>query len=226
MRSLPSTAALLLAASHAHADDKPPPIQGGTQWVGAFFDISWRQDVTTHVDGAKQGSKETTIGGDISYGYFVTKRWGLSLDAGGLYAKRTTYLQDASGANVAPATIDKNLFIAPTVRYYVNVHEDTYFFLQGRASVHGGTLEDQQLLPASDTIQTIDYDQVQVTLRFAPGITVFLSNRLAAEALIGAAGFTVTRASDGDGNRRKRDDVLASIFASSLNVGLTYYFEP
>ncbi len=227
LRSLPSTAALLLVTgSHAYADDKLPPIQNGTQWIGAFFDLSWRQDVTTLLDGTQQGDKDTNVGGDVSYGYCLTRHWCLALDVGGIYHKKTSYQQDITGSSIAPKTTDKNLFVAPTARYYVHAHEDTFFFLQASASVHAGTEEQQQYRPLTNSITTTDFDQVGVTVRFAPGISVFLSEHLAAEALIGAAGFSIERASDGNGIRRKRDNVEAGIFASSINIGIAYYFTP
>jgi hypothetical protein len=225
-RWLSATASVALAASSARADDKAPPIQDDTQWIGAFFDVGWTEDTTTNRDGAKVGEKETSLGGDASYGYCLTHHWALSLDIGGRVGIKTTYMQDIDGGNTAPKTTDKTFFIAPTVRYYMRARDDTYFFLQGRVSVLSGTLTEQQYQPTTNTITTIDYDQIGIAARFSPGLSVFVSDHFAAEALIGAVGFGIQRANDGNGNRRQRDNVEAVIFASSINIGFAYYFTP
>ena len=61
-------------------------------------------------------------------------------------------------------------------------------------------------------------------LRVSPGVTAFLTDNLAAEALIGVVGFSVQRGTTSTGGKRELDDLQLLVYASSLNIGLAYYF--
>ena len=216
-------ATLSLTTRVALAEDKAPLLRARTPFIGAFFDIFWSEDTRTRADGAKAGTTEVNLGGDATIGYMLTDRWAILLNGGYTNNKKTLYLQDATGRNASPVSKESLGFVAPAVRYYLPASDSTYFFLQAKLAFALGSLEEQSFTFKSG-ITSITYKEKALAARLNPGVTGFLSDHLAAEASIGVVGVSFLKATDSSGNARDVKNAQVLIYASSINLGLVYYF--
>ena len=165
--------------------------------------------------GSKRDTQPTTANNStgtasLGYGYLIKDNWAVGLTTSYYkYHYKNTYDSDYSGYD------DSSLRIGPFVRRYFTLGEKFFFYLDG-----GVRADFDKTRSFNSNSPTTEEKTKGPSLYIQPGVTYFVSNKLALQAGLGGIEYRVSKSNDG----YKRWDFNSSFGISSLYFGASWYF--
>lgn len=198
--------AISLNAQNSENDKRIIP--KGTWNIGGDFSFGLSNIESSSGDDVTVESDRTTLSLFPRVGYAFDDNWMLGLKAGYGYS----HFENDNNENFEGKT--ESITVAPYARRYFGVGNKLLFYLQGELGYAGSWSESfGDMTPRS----TSSADEFYVAFR--PGVTFFVSNRLAFESSIGALRYSTIKR-----DRFRSKTFELNLDSSNLLFGLSYYF--
>lgn len=200
------------------ASDKS--VQKGKVLLGTYFDFSFATVNKTRVARLSTESDVVHAGINITGGKMLSDHWGLLLSVGYDHTSTTTPISNATTSIVVE---EKHVFYSfiPSVRYYTEIGDATYFFLQGGVSISRGTSEADEF-DGTSFVQ-LNFKTNGFGVGISPGISYFMTNKLSTEIAIGLLGYSIISGEDDKGNKTEARTFQSLLYLNSVSLGFVYY---
>jgi hypothetical protein len=193
--------------------------------IGTFFDFSTSDNTRTNITtGAYTGSSTQTYGGDLTAGFTLSRKWAFLVKGGYSESMPYTYLNEPGVGNITLYDDDIVYSVTPTLRYYKELNEDNFFFLQARLPISFGTYTTQTFNSATYKINTDTYNKFGLGAFLMPGFSTFISKHISAEIAAGSFGYSYYDGKDAKGNTTHTGGFDGLLYLNSVSLGFVFYF--
>ena len=217
----------LCLSSHAQGDKDSVEvhIQAHQFLVGTFFDFSTSANTRTNASsGAITGSSTSTYGGDLTGGFMLSSKFAFLLKGGYSESMPATYLNEPGLGNITLYDDDIVYSVTPILRYYKQLNEDNFFFIQARFPISFGTYTTQTYNATRNDVNTDTYNKFGLGAYLMPGFSTFISKHIAGEISAGSFGYSYYDGKDSKGNTTHTGGFDGLLYLNSVSLGFVYYF--
>ncbi len=194
-------------------------VKKGKVLLGTYFSFSSATIERTRAIRPYTETDALGTGINITVGKMLSDHWGLSLIAG--YDRESKTTPSPVGSLVFKQ-INESYSIAPAVRYYAEIGDATWFFVQGGFFVsRGKSSEDEP--DGSGGIVTVNLETKGFGVGLAPGISYFMTRKLSTEISIGVLGYSIISGEDDSGNKTVYKTFESLLYLNSVSLGFVYY---
>jgi hypothetical protein len=181
--------------------------------------------VSRNIDRADGNAKQTNFAFQPSISYFLAKNLSLGIEVGYSYENNRNY--PISPGPYIESTL-KSFSVGPFIRYYKALNEHVSLFGQGSFIV-GFPRNEVHSFQSGGITSTSNYHATQIVAGVNPGITFFITQRLALEGSYGFIGYRHQQDKSETGipatvTHNSGSSFELSFNPSSLGLGLQYYF--
>jgi hypothetical protein len=178
-----------------------------------------------NIDRADGNAKQTNFSFAPNISYFLAKNLSLGIEVGYSY-------ENSSNSSISPGpyieSTSKSFSVGPFIRYYKMLNEHVSLFGQASFTV-GFPRNEVSNFQSGGFMSTNNYRTIQLVAGLQPGITFFITKRLALEGSYGFIGYRRQQQKSETGIPTTVTDNSESSFElsfnpSSLGLGLQYYF--
>src|SRR5579859_2909216 len=137
-----------LAQNEAAKADDDRPIKKGTFIVGSYFNFSVLNSSKDRVRGFDTETSTIRLGGDVTLGKLFTDHWAYVVNLGYTSTSSSAPQVVGNGPSAVLYNLksDQNDFkVTPSLRYYKQVGDGYYFFIQTAVQVTFGSLASDEL---------------------------------------------------------------------------------
>lgn len=193
-------------------------IDKGSWYLGGSVSVGYVNSDQT-VNALDRNNKSTSFSFIPKAGYAVKKNLIAGLGLGYGYSKNKNMYENPTTNEMDNTDGTSNSFtVSPFIRQYFPVGEKLAFYVQGEANY---SKTNYKYIDSNSGKQLSDGQQYFVGVR--PGITYFISQKLALETSIGSLGYSKAK-STSDDNTNKVDSFNFNLSTADLLFGLSYYF--
>ncbi|MEW2920293.1 outer membrane beta-barrel protein [Muricauda sp. ANG21] len=212
---------LLLGAVALQAQDSENDkrtIPKGTWNIGGDFSFGFHDQESTN-EASTSNLDRYLFSFSPRIGYVFADNWMLGLKAGYGFSKSDNERIENGEFTGETENKGESISVAPYIRRYFGVGKNLLFNLQGELGYSASWSEN---ISGSSERATSTSDRFNVSIR--PGITFFVSNKLALESSLGVLEYYATKSDQSNGFDNTSSGVNLSLDPSSLFFGLSYYF--
>lgn len=209
----------LFSFAQEEEEKDEPSVKKGKVLLGAYFSFSASTVEKTRVNRYTETDVIRT-GINITVGKMLSDHWGLSLIAGYNRLSSNTPVETPQFSGVFE-NLQENYSIAPAVRYYVEISDATYFFVQGGIFVSRGKSRSDEFDGTSKVTVNLETKGFGVGLN--PGISYFMTDKLSTEISIGVLGYSIVSGEDESGNKTVARTFESLLYLNSVSLGFVYY---
>lgn len=211
--------AVFPAVAQEEGKEEDASIRKGKTLLGTYFNFSTSTVEKTRVNRYTE-SDVLAVGINITGGKMLSDHWGVLLIAGYDRVSTTTPIETPTVSAVFE-DLAESYSIAPAVRYYTEISDATYFFIQGGFFVSRGKTRSDEWDGTAKTTVRLDTKGFGVGL--SPGISYFMTNKLSTEISIGILGYTIVSGEDDSGNKTVARTFESLLYLNSVSLGFVYY---
>ncbi|MFI5148496.1 MAG: hypothetical protein ACHQRM_02110 [Bacteroidia bacterium] len=194
-------------------------------FAGTFFNFSSNANTRTNASTlALTGTSSTTYGGDLTGGFMLTSKWAFLIKGGYTENRPVTYQNQPGIGNISLNDDDIVYNVTPTFRYYKQLNDDNFFFLQARFPISFGTYYTENYDPYKRAITSDIYNKFGLGAYIMPGFSSFVSRRIAAEISAGSFGYSYYDGKDAKGNTTHTGGFDGLLYLNSVSLGFVFYF--
>gem|GEM_PF-1809387 len=199
-----------------NSDDDRRTISKGTWNLGleANFNVSNSESQT---QASSVDTDRFSLGLFPRAGYAFSENWMVGLRTGYSRTKVDNDLNQQPNFNQSESKTEAILF-APYVRKYFNLGKSLLFYTQGEAGYVGAWSE-----TISDVTSRMSMESDQFYVAFRPGISFFVSQKLALESSFGILRYSSIK-SENSGSETTSNGFDLNLDSSNILIGLSYYF--
>ncbi|MCR9226240.1 MAG: autotransporter outer membrane beta-barrel domain-containing protein [Flavobacteriaceae bacterium] len=201
-----------------NSDEDKRTISKGTWNLGGNvgFGFNSSEDAYTFAD---QERKSSSIAVFPNIGYTMAEDWMVGLRTGYGFSKNQTDRVDSGDIATGSESRSESFTVAPYVRRYFGLTRSLLVNLQGEIG-YGHTWTEST---SSDTNRSSTKgNQYFVAVR--PGLSFFVSDKLALEAFIGALNYSSSKVDFSSGETTQTNYFRFDLDSSNILFGLSYYF--
>lgn len=214
------TAVLTLNASFGQELPKDNlTIEKGTWYLGGNLSLGISDSKSKDFLSSEAESKNWNFNISPTIGYTFSPNWVSGLGLGYGYGYFNSSSQIDGGEVFESENLRHSLVLFPYIRRYMGVGEKLGLFLQGEIR-YTGSWNDTEQTNSSDT----SYNENNLFFGLRPGITYFISKKLALETSLGSFGYSRSKGKGDDKYENTSNSFGLSLNTSDLLFGLSYYF--
>ncbi|WP_303318025.1 outer membrane beta-barrel protein [Flavivirga abyssicola] len=209
-------AIIIYGAAFGQESSKKLVIEKGTFNIGGKASFSF-SNYENEDDIPKD--KYSEFGITPNFGYALKNNLIIGLGVGYSYGESENYRINNSIVHRYDATFNR-FSIFPYIKKYFPLGNKLTLFLQGEVNYS----ENKTKRSNSEFLNNNDDSRNTFFAGFRPGITYFLSKKLALEANLGSLGYNKAKHNYGSNNSNKSESFNFNLNSSNLQFGVSYFF--